>query len=76
MRGAIDTVALASELAPLRGVRAVDDEQYPAALLDAALVALSGRIQLDEVADTTPERVLRDIFEQLLLTRSAASAPG
>jgi MoxR-like ATPase len=76
VRGAIDTVALASELAPLRGVWTADDERYPATLLDAMLVALSGRIQLDEVADTTPERVLRDIWEQLLLTRSAASAPG
>jgi MoxR-like ATPase len=76
VRGAIDTVAMVIELAPLRGIESEEDERYPATLLDAMLVALSGRIQLDEVADTTPERVLRDIWEQLLLTRAASTAPG
>jgi MoxR-like ATPase len=76
VRGAIDTVAMVSELAPLRGVESAHHDGYPATLLDAMLVALSGRIQLDEVADTTPERVLRDIWEQLLLTRAAHAAPG
>jgi MoxR-like ATPase len=76
VRGAIDTVAMVRELAPVRGVQSADDDRYPATLLDAMLVALSGRIQLDEVADTTPERVLRDIWEQLLLTHAASLAPG
>lgn len=75
VRGAIDTVLIALELAAGRA-HAADDERYPATLLDAMLVALSGRIQLDEVADTTPERVLREIWEQLLLARAAAAAPG
>jgi MoxR-like ATPase len=76
VRGAIDIVALVTELALLRGIDSTEDEHYPATLLDAILVALSGRIQLDEVADTTPERVLRWIWEQLLLSRAASSAPG
>jgi len=76
VRGAIDTVAMVKELAPLRGVESAGHDRYPATLLDAMLVALSGRIQLDEVADSTPERVLRDIWEQLLLTRAAQPAPG
>jgi MoxR-like ATPase len=76
VRGAIDTVAMVLQLAALRGVKSADDDGYPATLLDAMLVALSGRIQLDEAADTTPELVLRDIWEQLLLTRAASSAPG
>jgi MoxR-like ATPase len=76
VRGAIDTVAMVKELAPLRGIESADHERYPATLLDAMLVALSGRIQLDEVADTTPEQVLRDIWEELLLTGAASAAPG
>jgi MoxR-like ATPase len=76
VRGAIDTVLIALELARVRAVDGDDDERYPSTLLDAMLVALSGRIQLDEVADTTPERVLRDIWEQLLLARAASTAPG
>jgi MoxR-like ATPase len=76
VRGAIDTVAMVLELAPLRGIESEDDKRYSATLLDAMLMALSGRIQLDEVADTTPERVLRDIWEQLLITRAASTAPG
>jgi MoxR-like ATPase len=76
VRGAIDTVLLGRELAGLRAVRSPDDERYPTTLLDAMLVALSGRIQLDEVADTTPERVLQEIWEQLLLSRGASAAPG
>jgi MoxR-like ATPase len=76
VRGAIDTVQLVFQLADLRGIDAVTDVGYPDALLDAMCVALSGRIQLDEVADTTPERVLREIWERLLLLRAAADAPG
>jgi MoxR-like ATPase len=76
VRGAIDIVALVMELAQLRGIDSTDHEAYRGALLDAMLMALSGRIQLDEVADTTPEELLRWIWEQLLLTRAAPSAPG
>jgi MoxR-like ATPase len=75
VRGAIDTVVLVVELALLRGFSDSEDERYPATLLDAMIVALSGRIQLDEVADTTPERVLREIWEDLII-RAAAAAPG
>jgi MoxR-like ATPase len=76
VRGAIDTVAMVLQLATLRGIESAQDDRYPATLLDAMLVALSGRIQLDELADTTPEQVLRAIWEKLLLTRAAAAAPG
>jgi MoxR-like ATPase len=76
VRGAIDTVALVMALAPLRAIDSAEHERYPETLLDAMLVALSGRIQLDEVAESTPEGVLRWIWEQLLLSRSASSAPG
>jgi MoxR-like ATPase len=75
VRGAIDLVLVARELA---GMRAMDqpDDAYPALLLDAMLVALSGRIQLDEVADATPESVLREIWENVLVLEGAQAAPG
>jgi MoxR-like ATPase len=76
VRGAIDTALVGAELAHLRGIQSADERQYGATLLDAMIVALSGRIHVDEVADTTPERVLRDIWENLVLSRAAAAAPG
>lgn len=76
VRGAIDTVAIARELAGLRGIVDPRDDAYPALLLDAIMLALSGRIQLDEVADTTPEAVLREIWEDVVALVPAAAAPG
>ena len=76
VRGAIDTVLIALELAALRGIADSADARYEATLLDAMIVALSGRIQLDEAADTTPEAVLREIWEQLVLLEPVAAAPG
>jgi MoxR-like ATPase len=76
VRGAIDTTVLAAELARLRGVDASDRQSYTETLFDAMVVALSGRIQLDEVADTTPERVLRAIWEDLILRQAASTGPG
>ena len=40
------------------------------------VVSLSGRIHLDEAAETTPERVLREIWEDHFLLNPAAAAPG
>jgi len=76
VRGAIDLVFMARELAAMRGIDSPDDDGYPALLLDAMLVALSGRIQLDEVADATPESVLREIWEDLLVLAGAQAVPG
>jgi MoxR-like ATPase len=75
VRGAIDTVLLGLELAALRSIGSAEDVDYPATFLDAMLVALSGRIQLDEVADTTPERVLHEIWEELVVSGAAAAGP-
>jgi MoxR-like ATPase len=68
VRGAIDLVLVAGELLQLRGEDAHRDTLY-----DAMVVALSGRIILDEAAETTPEEVLRQIWEQRF---AAAAAPG
>jgi MoxR-like ATPase len=76
VRGAIDTVLLASELAALRGLTDPDDERYPATLLDAMIVALSGRIQLEEAAEITSEAMLREIWEDLIVLDSRVAAPG
>ncbi len=40
------------------------------------IVGLSGRIILDEAAETTPEAVLREIWEDRFTLEPAAAAPG
>jgi MoxR-like ATPase len=40
------------------------------------VVALSGRIHLDETAETTREAVLRQIWEDHFVFNPAAAAPG
>ena len=70
VRGAIDIVAVTETLAVLRG------GEDPSLLLDAALVALSARIQLDETTDRTPEDVIRELWEELLLRRARHAGEG
>ena len=62
VRGAIDLVEVATRLARIRGADVTD----PDVGLDAALVALSGRIRLHEGGETTPEDVIRDLWAQVL----------
>ena len=76
VRGAIDTALVATEVSELRGVSSRDDERYPQVVFDAMTVALSGRIQLDEAAETTPELVLRQIWEDHFLLGPHAAEPG
>lgn len=76
VRGAIDCVLVAEQLAELRGVTAYDEAGYQPLFYDAMVVALSGRIHLDEAAETTPERVLREIWEDHFILEPAAAAPG
>ncbi|HEY0247947.1 MAG TPA: MoxR family ATPase [Gryllotalpicola sp.] len=71
VRGAIDCALIADELALLRGIHEPESDAYPAAVLDAMLVSLSGRIRLDEAAETTPERVLREIWEDRFILEPA-----
>ncbi len=40
------------------------------------IVALSGRIHLDEAAETTPEAVLREIWEDRFIIGPHTAAPG
>jgi MoxR-like ATPase len=43
---------------------------------DAMVVALSGRIFLDETVQATPEQVLRQIWEDHFILAPAAAQPG
>jgi MoxR-like ATPase len=60
VRGAVDLVKLAGSLGRVRGAPA---SAYDVGL-DAALVALSGRVRLHEASATTAEEVVRQLWEQ------------
>jgi MoxR-like ATPase len=81
VRGAIDTTLIAAQLLDLRGAAAFQhglskDESYPDVVFDAMVVALSGRIFLDETVELPPEAVLRQIWEDHFILNPAAAAPG
>ncbi|MGV8871375.1 MAG: AAA family ATPase [Rhodococcus sp. (in: high G+C Gram-positive bacteria)] len=86
VRGAIDVTLVALQLAELREVAIPDDssvepprdlpDDYREVVLDAILVALSGRIHVDDTAEFSPEYLLRQIWEDHFLLNPAAAAPG
>jgi MoxR-like ATPase len=85
VRGAIDLTLVAGQLLdllPERSRATADDETvYRDVVYDAMVVALSGRIFLDETVDATPERILRQIWEDHFFLKQsilgpAAAAPG
>ena len=91
VRGAIDLTLVAGQLLNLDTERAhvsppaADDpswrgeaveQAYLETVYDAMVVALSGRIFLDETVETTPEQVLRQIWEDRFILGPAAAAPG
>jgi MoxR-like ATPase len=76
VRGAIDLTLVAGQLFTLRGLAPAAAEGYPELVYDAMVVALSGRIFLDETVDATPEAVLRQIWEDQFILSPAAAAPG
>jgi MoxR-like ATPase len=61
VRGAIDLVAVARSLAEVRGIDIED--AHADLVLDAALVALSARISLEETSPVTAEEVIRQLWE-------------
>jgi MoxR-like ATPase len=79
VRGAIDLTLVAGQLLSLRGGGSGADgngDGYPETVFDAMVVALSGRIFLDETVEATPEAVLRQIWEDQFILAPAAAAPG
>lgn len=71
VRGAIDMVFVANSLAELRRVEAVS----PSASLDAALVALSGRIRVREGSTRSPEEIVTELWESIF-RRGASDGDG
>ena len=69
VRGAIDASAVAVSLAQLRGV-AVDDADVG---LDAAIVALSGRVRVREGGTRTSEEIIAELWRSVF-NRPAQSA--
>ncbi len=61
VRGAIDLVGVARRLAAARGVPVTDWRSG----LDAATVALSGRIRLLESSSRAPEEIVRELYESV-----------
>jgi MoxR-like ATPase len=83
VRGAIDCALVAHELFELRGYAGaapgspeLPEEAYRDSVFDAMLVSLSGRIHVDEAVETTPERVLREIWEDHFILEPARAEPG
>jgi MoxR-like ATPase len=86
VRGAIDLTLVAAQLFEL-APRASDEpatgesdeaaeQAYRDVIYDAMVVALSGRIFLDETVPATPEQVLRQIWEDHFILGPAAADPG
>jgi MoxR-like ATPase len=88
VRGAIDLILVAGQLLSLDTERArvtpgsdpdpadAAEQAYRETVYDAMVVALSGRITLDETVEATPEMVLREIWEDHFILGPAAAAPG
>ncbi len=72
VRGAIDCVGLAAQLAARRA-RPVEDWTVG---LDSALVALSGRIRLQESCSRTAEEIVRELYTDVFGPPPGGSAPG
>lgn len=75
VRGAIDLTLVAGQLFALDS-SADDESRYRELVYDAMVVALSGRIFLDETVAATPEQVLRQIWEDYFILNPAAAPPG
>jgi len=80
VRGAIDLVAVAAPLAEIRGGLGAgggaETDRYRAIVLDAALLALSGRISVDETAEAGPEQIIRELWEEHFVLAPARAAAG
>jgi len=91
VRGAIDLTLVAGQLFNLNPERFVvspapstetpasaeaAEQSYRELVYDAMVVALSGRIFLDETVEATPEQVLREIWEDHFILNPAAANPG
>jgi MoxR-like ATPase len=74
VRGAIDIVAVADSLADIRSGRGDGDRAM--VVLDAALVALSARLTLDEMSERTAEQVIHELWEDHFVLRPRRAPTG
>jgi MoxR-like ATPase len=72
VRGAIDMCAVACSLADVRRLPV----SSPSVSLDAALVALSGRVRLREGATRSTEDVVRELWESVFGRRAGDDGPA
>jgi MoxR-like ATPase len=68
VRGAIDMVAVATELAGLRGT-SLEDRSVS---LDAALVALSGRVRIREGGGRSPDDIIAELWESVFAVTASS----
>lgn len=71
VRGAIDTVAVAVSLAGVRGRRPTD----PAVGLDAALVALSGRLRVRDGSGRHADDIVRELWTAVFTDPTSSDDP-
>jgi MoxR-like ATPase len=76
VRGAIDLTLVTAQLLELAGITDADGDAYRDTVFDGMVVALSGRIFLDETAETTPEAVLRRLWEDHFILERRTAEPG
>jgi len=76
VRGAIDLTLLAGELARRRGIDHPQDDRYAQTLFDAMIVALSGRLVVDESSGLDAEAILRQIWEDHFVLDPSIAEPG
>jgi MoxR-like ATPase len=75
VRGAIDLFVLVRQLCAMRGIDP-GDGPYAETVFEAMLLALSGRVTVDEATDATPAGVLREIWESHFVLDRATAQPG
>ena len=80
VRGAIDLTLIAGQLLTLSSERPLasvpGQTRYRDVVYDAMIVALSGRIFLDETVESTPEQVLRQIWEDHFFLQQSILDPA
>jgi len=72
VRGAIDATAVAASLSELRGLPVAN----PSVGLDAAMIALSGRIRLREGSSRTAEEIVTELWAEVFGRRADGEGQG
>jgi len=67
VRGAIDMLLLAHELADLRDA----EPSSRGVALDAALTALTGRVRLHDSSPSNPEAIITELFDRIMSSAGA-----